>query len=97
MSDSEPLFQNTDEQERMYAPQQVPGSNLPPEEQDSGGSAARGTALADDRGAAGDEGNAGIAGADGDPGTMPVIPVRPDISVTTPVAVPAATDREPGE
>jgi hypothetical protein len=41
----EQLFKNMDEQERIYAPEEVPGTTLPPEEVDAGGTAASGTAL----------------------------------------------------
>ena len=33
------LFQGLDEQERTYAPQEVPGENMPPVEVDQGGTA----------------------------------------------------------
>lgn len=36
MSDT-PLFQNTDEQERVFAPESLPGTNLPLHEVDAGG------------------------------------------------------------
>ncbi len=41
----EQLFQNMDEQERVYAPEEVPGTTLPPGEADVGGTAASGTAV----------------------------------------------------
>ncbi len=41
----EQLFKNMDEQERLYAPEEVPGTALPPGEVDAGGTAASGTAL----------------------------------------------------
>ncbi len=43
-----PLFQHQEQQERIYSPQQVPGSNVPPVERDTDGSAAQGSAVATD-------------------------------------------------
>jgi len=48
--DAEPLFQNMDEQEQTYAPEEVPGSDIPPVEQDRGDTSAEGTAVATDEG-----------------------------------------------
>jgi hypothetical protein len=45
----EPLFQKQEEQERIYAPEQVPGSDIPETEQDRGGTAAESTAAASDQ------------------------------------------------
>jgi hypothetical protein len=42
--ENEPLFQNMEEQERTYAPEQLPDSDIPPVEQDRGGTAAEGAA-----------------------------------------------------
>ena len=38
-NDSTPLFQNIDEQEQVYAPQQLPGAIMPGDELDRGGTA----------------------------------------------------------
>ena len=38
-TNNEPLFQNMDEQERIYAPQQVPGEQIVAEERDRGSDA----------------------------------------------------------
>ncbi len=43
-----PLFQGQEEQERIYSPQQVPGSNVPPVERDNDDTSAQGTAVATD-------------------------------------------------
>jgi hypothetical protein len=43
-----PLFQNQEAQEQVYSPQQVPGTNIPPVERDTDGSAAQGSAVATD-------------------------------------------------
>lgn len=43
-----PLFQGQEEQEQIYSPQQVPGSNVPPVERDNDDSSAQGTAVATD-------------------------------------------------
>ncbi len=43
-----PLFENMDEQERLYAPEEVPDAELPPEEVDTGGTAASGTGIPGD-------------------------------------------------
>jgi len=43
-----PLFQHQEEQEQRYSPQQVPGTNIPPVERDTDGSAAQGSAVATD-------------------------------------------------
>ena len=42
------LFQNMDEQERTFAPEQLPDADLPPGEMDQGGTAASGTAISGD-------------------------------------------------
>ena len=46
--DDEPLFQNMEEQERTYSPQQVPDSDIPAVERDQGDTAAQGPAVASD-------------------------------------------------
>jgi hypothetical protein len=43
-----PLFQHQEAQEQVYSPQQVPGTNIPPVERDTDGSAAQGSAVATD-------------------------------------------------
>ncbi len=43
-----PLFQHQEAQEQVYSPQQVPGTNIPPVERDTVGSAAQGCAVATD-------------------------------------------------
>jgi hypothetical protein len=43
-TDNAPLFQDMDEQERTYAPQEVPGATMPAEEVDRGGTAGQATA-----------------------------------------------------
>ncbi len=43
-----PLFQGQEQQEQIYSPQQVPGSDVPPVERDTDGSAAQGSAVATD-------------------------------------------------
>ncbi len=43
-----PLFQGQEEQERIYSPQQVPGTDIPAVEQDADGTAAQGSAVATD-------------------------------------------------
>jgi len=70
-----PLFQNMDEQEVVYAPQQVPGAVM------------SGNAL--DRG-----GTASTTADDGPPPVAPVVPVRPDVSATTPIIAPASSYRD---
>ena len=84
---SEPLFRNMDEQERIYAPQQVPGGVNVDEEVDAGGTAGSGTAAT-----ARERGGSAIAGAEGDQRTTPVVPVRPDLSANVPIEVPATPD-----
>ena len=42
--DNDRLFENMDEQERLYAPEEVPGATQPPHEVDVGGTAASNTA-----------------------------------------------------
>ena len=44
----EPLFQGQEEQERIYSPQQVLGTDIPPVERDAGNTAAEGMAVATD-------------------------------------------------
>ncbi len=84
-----PLFQNMDEQEQVYAPQQVPGNNLPGAELDQGASGGDDTAMAAGAIAAT---NAGLVGNPGGvtsasgPGVSgvgavaPVVPLRDDDS-----------------
>ncbi len=43
-----PLFQNQEQQEQIYSPQQVPGTNIPAVERDTDGTAAQGSAVATD-------------------------------------------------
>ncbi len=43
-----PLFQGQEEQERIYSPQQVPGTDIPAVERDADGTAAQGSAVATD-------------------------------------------------
>ncbi len=69
----EQLFKNMDEQERIYAPEEVPNTALPPEEVDEGGTAASGTAVPES-----DQRTVPVAGAlpiSGSTGPVPV-PVR---------------------
>lgn len=88
-----PLFQNTDEQEQAYAPEQLPNTNLPAEEIDRGGTAGSGTAAASSAGTADNEsGRANVVGAEGDQRTTPVVAIRPDVSANTPVMTPATPD-----
>ncbi len=47
-STDRPLLQGQEEQERIYSPQQVPGSNVPDIERDTDGTAAQGSAVAMD-------------------------------------------------
>ena len=82
-----PLFQNLDEQERIYAPQQVPGGVDVPDEIDAGGTAGGSSATVAREGS-----GAAIAGAEGDQRTTTVVPVRPDMSANTPIEVPATPD-----
>lgn len=94
-----PLFQNTDEHEQVYAPQQVPGTTLPSEEIDRGGTAGAGTGIAahaDDTYAANTTtGPADIAGAEGDQRTVPVVAVRPSLDANYPgIATPARPDAD---
>lgn len=90
------LFKKIDEQERIYAPEQVPGEVHDPDEVDAGGTAASGTAAPAQEGvgARADTGSHGetIAGADGDQGTVPVVGVRTDVSMANPMPLPATTD-----
>ncbi len=60
-----PRFDKLDEQERLYAPEEVPDANLPAEEVDKGGTAASGPA---------------VASTEGDQGESPVSPVPPPAS-----------------
>lgn len=76
-----PLFQEMDEQERTYAPQQVPGNDVPAPEVDQGGTA----------------GAASPTGAtDGDTVIVPGVPVYPTAGSGIQPAMPAVpvTDDE---
>ncbi len=85
----EQLFQGMDEQERLYAPEEVPGTDLPVEEVDRGGTAASGSAVAsyeaeqvtepadDERGAV------PAAARHPDTGMIPIAPTRPDTTTKT--------------
>ena len=78
-----PLFQNMDEQEAVYAPQQLPGSNIPNAERDQGGSAgeatdgALGAAAAINAGGVGNPGDVTSASGPGVSGVGAVAPVVP--------------------
>lgn len=91
-----PLFQNMDEQERVYAPQQVPGAVPQPTELDADETAGSGSAIAGrasgSHASANEPGRANVAGAEGDQRTAPVVAVRPDVSSGTSVALPADTE-----
>lgn len=98
-----PLFQNMDEQEAVYAPQQVPGSNIPDAELDQGGSAgettagAAGAVAATNVGGVGNPGGVTSAsgpGASGVGAVTPVVPVRPDTSANTPIIAPSSSYRD---
>ena len=95
-----PLFQNMDEQEAVYAPQQLPGSIIPTEELDQGGSAgevAAGAVAAANIGGVGNPGGVTSASGPGVSGVgavTPVVPVRPDASVNTPLIAPAGSYRD---
>lgn len=98
--DDAPLFQNMDEQEAVYAPQQVPGSNIPNQELDQGGSAgeaAAGAVAAANIGGVGNPGGVTSASGPGVSGVgavTPVVPVRPDTSATTPIIAPSSSYRD---
>lgn len=85
------LFKNTDEQERIYAPQQVPGTDLPGEERDVGGTAGQSTGQA--RADTGDRDDR-VAGAEGNEATVPIVGVRPDVSAAAPMPLPATNDAD---
>lgn len=78
-----PLFQNMDEQEAVYAPQQMPGSNIPDIERDQGGSAgeapagALGVVAAANAGGVGNAGGVTSASGPGVSGVGAVVPVVP--------------------
>lgn len=99
------LFQNMDEQEAVYAPQQVPGSNIPSQELDQGASAgesAAGAVAAANVAGVGNPGGVTSASGPGVSGVgavTPVVPVRPDVSATTPIITPASSyrDRDDGD
>ena len=86
-TNNEPLFQNMDEQERIYAPQQVPGEQIVAEERDRGSDAGE-SAAADEAvvpaigvvpGAGGITGSTGgSAGTVGAP-VVPVVPIRDEL------------------
>ena len=73
-SDQQPLFQNTDDQEQAYAPQQVPGNAIPAHEEDADA----------------DAGRAAHGRADAPAfGVIPAVPAG-DISASTPAAGPGS-------
>ncbi len=97
-TDNTPLFQNMDEQEQAYAPQQLPGAGgIPGEEIDQGGSAgaaAAGAIAATNAGLIGNPGGVTSASGPGVSGVgavAPVVPVRPDASVNQPIATPISS------
>lgn len=98
-TDNTPLFQNMDEQEQVYAPQQVPGATMPDAERDQGDSAGEAAAGAVATANLGAGNPSGVTSASG-PGTTdvgaltPVVPVRPDASATTPIITPASSYRD---
>lgn len=81
-TDNTPLFQNIDEQEAVYAPQQLPGNAMPGAEADQGGSAgelAAGAVAATNAGLVGNPGGVTTASGPGVSGVgavAPVVPVR---------------------
>lgn len=86
----EQLFQGMDERERIYAPEEVPGADLPAEEVDQGGTAASGSAVASYEGeqvsepAEDERGAAPVATRHPDAGGMvPIAPTRPDTTSKT--------------
>jgi hypothetical protein len=79
MSDK-PLFENMDEQERVYAPEQVPGAVGPDAEVDQGGTAGSGTAVSTGDTAAGPVASVGT----GLTGGMSTPNVGPDDDRTAP-------------
>jgi hypothetical protein len=86
-----PLFQNMDEQERIYAPEQVPDADLPAQEVDQGGAAAEGSAVASydadqvTEPAESERGAAPVATAYSTGGLTPtpIAPTRPDTAGKT--------------
>ncbi len=79
------LFQGMDEQERIYAPEEVPGADLPDIEVDQGGTVGGGTAGASDAG----ETNT-LVDRRGAP--APAMPVAPAPQFQTPIAVPSVPE-----
>jgi hypothetical protein len=77
------LFQNMDEQERIFAPQQVPGAIPDPDEIDVGGTAGDNTAIASRERA---------ADGDANDDSHRVVPVRPDASINQPFVAPVDLD-----
>jgi hypothetical protein len=90
-TNNEPLFQKMDEQERIYAPQEVPGEQIVAEERDRGSDAGESVAETERGdepavpavgvvpGAAGITGSSGgTAGTVGAP-VLPVVPVRDEL------------------
>jgi hypothetical protein len=90
---NKPLFQNMDEQEQIYAPEQVPGAVTDPNEVDAGGTAANSSAVSATGTADSDTDNNLVAGGDGSARTVPVVAVRPADSAAYPVVV----QSEPGD
>jgi hypothetical protein len=86
-----PLFENMDEQERIYAPEEVPNADLPAEEVDQGGTAAEGSAIASYEAdqvtepAESERGAAPVAAAypTGGLTPTPIAPTRPDTAAKT--------------
>lgn len=90
MSDK-PLFQGMDEKEQVYAPEDVPGTHIPPTERDVGGTAGSDSAVANEPPAAAPVANIGSSpsgaaappnighdehgGAPGDPETQAEYPL----------------------
>lgn len=90
-TNNEPLFQNMDEQERIYAPEEVPGSDIPADERDRGSDVGESPAradLADEPnapiigvvpGAGGITGSAGGSIGAGGAGVLPIVPMSDEL------------------
>ena len=89
-TNSGPLFQNMDEQERVFAPQQVPGAIRDTDEVDVDGTV--GGAIAGTDTSSNPDGEA-VVGSEPGPSQTPVIPAQPSIVTSTmPIPPTAAPD-----
>lgn len=105
-ANNDPLFKNMDQQERIYAPEEVPGMQIPSEERDRGSDVGENPARADRDaepdipifgvipGAGGVTGSSGGSAGTGGAGVLPVVPMSDELDPDADREVRHDEDRE---